>query len=74
MTCKDCKYWGDANPGPQDDIDIRYCNHSMVCKPSYGSGASLTMTSSGVLTCDEGGMTGELMTGPDFGCVHFKSK
>ena len=71
MKCKNCIYWGTPIPFPENNIDVRCCTHIMVCRPSYGTEP---MTSNGVLTCDEGGMTDELMTGPDFGCIHFQNK
>lgn len=46
----------------------------MVCQPVYGTRGNRIMTNSGVFTCDEGGLTGELITGPDFGCIHYETK
>ncbi len=73
--CKNCKFWGEKKDwfDTQDGIDVRFCQHPMVCRPTYGKGPQKTMTASGVLTMDEGGCTGELCTGPDFMCRHFKS-
>lgn len=71
--CRNCKWWA----GPffcEGSVTVGLCTHTMVCKPSYGDSTNKTMTQAGVLTCDEGGATGDLMPGPDFGCVHFEKK
>lgn len=78
--CKNCEFWlmedydGEYPTGlrsPIDEILVGCCRHPMVIKPTYGEGISRKMRSDGVLTCDEGGYTGELITGSMFGCVHF---
>lgn len=72
-VCKTCAYWAHAvdDALTADGVDVRTCNHTMVCRPTYGPNS--TMTSAGVLTMDEGGYTGELCTGPEFGCCHYES-
>jgi hypothetical protein len=54
-----------------DSVPIGLCQNPMVIQPSYGERDNRKMRRDGVRTCDEGGYTGELMTGPDFGCIHF---
>ena len=73
-TCSSCKYWGKPYEYLEIGIDARFCQHKMVCQPEYGTRGNRTMTNSGVYTCDEGGLTGELITGPDFGCIHYEAK
>lgn len=81
MHCKNCRFW---HLGDQDElypitslrslidrIPVGCCQHQMVIQPEYGERNNKEMTTDGVLTCDEGGYTGELMTGPMFGCIHF---
>lgn len=72
-TCKTCKYWtGDC--GAEDGVMVRFCTHKMVIQPTHGPKDQRIMIPSGVFTCDEGGATGDLMTGPDFGCIHWEEK
>lgn len=72
--CARCKHWSQLKLQAFIDIsvDARCCQHWMVCQPSYGTRDNRTMTNNGVYTCDEGGYTGELITGPNFGCIHFE--
>lgn len=80
MHCEDCIFWflGDQDEvyptglhSPVDRILVGCCQHQMVIQPEYGERDNIEMRVDGVLTCDEGGYTGELMTGPMFGCIHF---
>lgn len=78
MTCGTCKYWQSLEWfRDQDGVEVRSCSHPMVIKPTYGANGdrtgNLTMRADGVLTADEGGCTDRLMTGPDFGCVHWRA-
>lgn len=74
-VCKNCRHWSKALDwfDPRDGVEVRFCQHAMVCQPSHGKRDNRRMTASGVLTMDEGGCTGELCTGPDFGCRHFSA-
>ena len=69
MTCSTCKWWK-REEWADDGVPVGLCQNPMVIQPSYGKKDNHNMRRDGVLTCDEGGCTGELMTGPDFGCVH----
>lgn len=71
VKCAECRWWGDdESVWIQNGVGARFCQNPMVCQPYYGERNNLTMRSDGVLTCDEGGCTGELITGPSFGCIH----
>lgn len=69
VKCKACRWWG-KKLGLVDDVDMRFCNHPMVCQPNYGKRDNRNMRADGVYACDVGGCTGELITGPEFGCFH----
>jgi hypothetical protein len=78
VTCSSCRFWGE--PGKlcqtghtEDGIQLQYCQHPMVIQPTYGKRDNRKMRRDGVSTCDEGGCTGELITGPDFGCIHYQT-
>jgi hypothetical protein len=72
-TCRRCKHWKIG--WTEDGVHIGDCQCVMVCQPNYGlTVEQRTMTADGVYTCDEGGGTGELMTGEEFGCIHWKGK
>ena len=74
MTCSTCKWWGAGETfGPVDGVRVECCTNAMVVQPSYGERNNRKMRRDGVLTCDEGGGTGDLMTGLDFGCIHHSS-
>lgn len=69
MFCRECVWW-DVDPALMTDgVRVGRCTHQMVVQPTHGE-YNRRMREDGVLTCDEGGYTGELMTGPDFGCIH----
>jgi len=74
ITCSTCKFWGRGDESewfePVDDVTVRFCANRMVCRESDG----VKMQGNGVYTADEGGVTGELMTGPQFGCIHHKNR
>lgn len=72
-TCSSCKWWGKKFEHAVL-IDTHLCEHPMVCQPEYGKRNNKTMRADGVLTMDEGGYTGELITGPDFGCIHLEAR
>lgn len=74
IRCETCKWWGEKVEWLEKGVDVRFCQHPMVCQPSYGSRNNRTMRIDGVYTCDEGGCTGELITGPEFGCIHGEPK
>lgn len=59
-TCKDCKYWGAMIPGACDAVDCIF------------SGVASVRFELELDALDDSGLTGMLMTGPDFGCIHFK--
>lgn len=75
-VCKNCRHWGEALVWFEwrNGVDVRFCQHAMVCQPNYGERSNRKMTASGVFTMDEGGCTGEFCTGPDFGCRHFSAQ
>ncbi len=71
-TCDTCKWWG-VESFTANGIQFGICNCKMVCQPNYGEGyAKRTPSMDGVITADEGGATGDLMTAPKFGCVHYE--
>ena len=70
LTCSDCKYW--TLTSLEDDVTVGICCHSMVIRPAVYRVPKQLMRPDSVLTADEGGATGELITGPKFGCVHLK--
>lgn len=70
MRCKNCKYWGKSkndNFGP--------CRSGFIY---YDSRAGDTNMDESELNCllysDEEGYRANHITGPEFGCVHFKLK
>jgi hypothetical protein len=71
MNCSTCKWWTVEGWLKEHGIDVGACQHPMVIQPSYGARGNRIMRRDGVLTCDEGGCTDQLMTGPDFGCIHY---
>lgn len=72
-VCANCRHWrqkdeqGLSYTGEQD---FGLCKSNFVYRTSYGPNKEASPM--GVLTCDEGGMTGELMTGAFFGCRHWE--
>jgi hypothetical protein len=74
--CRSCRWWGRpaALHSRIDGVTVLECQSPMVIQPAYGERGNRAMRPDGVLTCDEGGMTGELMTGPRFGCVHHEPR
>ncbi len=71
-TCDTCKHWESC-----DAYGI--CNHPMVYRPTYGPTRrdqrhTDKFAPDRVMTMDEGGGTGELYTGPKFGCIHQEPK
>lgn len=72
QTCQSCKYWTAEPDWLKDGIQTGDCGSPMVIQPNYGPLISRHMIPAGVLTCDEGGGTGVLTTGPEFGCVNYK--
>lgn len=74
--CDSCRWWGKAG-APHcgiDGVTVLECQSPMVIQPTYGERNNRNMRPDGVYTCDEGGCTGELMTGPNFGCVHYERR
>jgi hypothetical protein len=67
VLCGKCRWWGEEIA--RAPMSVRACTHPMVCHPG-NHGGERDMRLDGVLTADEGGATGDLMTGPDFGCIH----
>lgn len=57
-TCKNCKHWEFIDVGT-----VGLCNH-----PKVGQTGD-NLTRDGLNVSD-----GEVITGPDFGCVHWKQK
>ena len=74
MKCSECNFWERRHGWLEGTVYIGMCAHQTVCQPTYGKRGNRKMTSDGVLTMDEGGCTGELCTGPDFGCIHFSRR
>jgi hypothetical protein len=73
-TCSRCKHWNVSEGLTQDRVIVGACMGSFVVRPDHGPTEVRFMRADGVLTCDEGGMTDMLMTGPNFGCLHFERK
>jgi len=71
-TCKACKHRNLG--GNEGGMAFGICSHPMVCQPIRGKQNNRTLRIDGVLTCDEGGGIGDLMTAPDFGCIHHEQK
>ena len=73
--CGSCKFWGAGEIcyEPEDgEVRMEACRHPMVCQPNYGERNNTEMRADGVWTADEGGMTGDLLTGEAFGCIHWE--
>lgn len=71
-TCETCQFWDKQSPHTWGDgLPLGKCRSPFVCRPTYGPNEIFTPRS--VLTCDEWGWTGELITGTDFGCLHWAS-
>jgi len=60
--CKNCKYWGASFAGACDFVD--------TIQAEKGS-ASVQIHAT---AHDDSGLCSSLLTGPDFGCVHFEGK
>jgi hypothetical protein len=74
-TCGTCAYWEIKDwMDRENGHPIGFCQSEMVCKPTYGLGDKKVFSPFKVFTCDEGGCTGELMTGSEFGCIHWRAK
>jgi len=75
-TCGHCRYWNAPSwlRDEMNGVSVGYCTHPMVIQPNYGERNNREMRADGVWTSDEGGGTGELTTGPDFGCIHFMTR
>lgn len=73
--CSYCRWWGDSLSSEQIyGVQVEVCTHKMVIRPTYGKGDNWRMRRDGVMTADEGGGTDQLVTGPDFGCIHYERK
>lgn len=59
--CKTCKWW--ANQAWPEDGNMRECLHENVEGGIHGDDRLVA------IYCD-----GEILTGPDFGCVHHEEK
>lgn len=72
MTCKDCKYlYIDAAPfSASPDLGLGRCSNPLL---NDDTGKVKQCPDNGVYaSCDEG--RGELIVGPNFGCIHFEKK
>lgn len=73
IICLHCKSWNAKDGFSENNVAVGICTNQMVCQPTYGT-LNRRMRPDGVYTADEGGMTGEFMTGPRFGCIHHELK
>lgn len=78
-TCDTCKHWKECDWMSGEDEVRGLCNHPMVYRPTYGpernnQNHTDTWKPDRVYTCDEGGGTGELCTGPKFGRLHWEKR
>lgn len=79
-TCSTCRFWKQVNWLMNDEdgeTPVGQCNAPMVYRgqgywQEEGRDETKTMLSNGVMQPEEGGCTGMFITGPDFGCIHFK--
>lgn len=66
QRCRTCKHWGPAIEGR----DAMYCNHDKL-----GDLPEAINERDGLYPEDERGICGAwIVTGPDFGCVHWEGK
>lgn len=72
--CITCQFWDAKDGFSENGVGVGICTHPMVCKPTHGPVMQRRMQIDGIYTADEGGMTGDFMTGPRFGCVHHKDE
>ncbi len=80
MTCKDCNYWGShkmAISAPCERIPHAphgFKDESQVKSMSKGYRRLLSFKSHEAAVEDAAGYHGELITGPDFGCILYEAK
>lgn len=68
-NCKNCKYW---KHWKSENISIRVCEAVDIYIPSKTPDPMQFEIF--VWAHDDSGIRHELVTGPDFGCIHFKER
>ena len=61
-TCKNCKWWSISFENDCDFVKSNHASHKSIQFEMIG------------LPKDDRGLGAFLVTGPDFGCIHFEQK
>jgi hypothetical protein len=69
ILCKDCRWWIEEQ-WLASGASMGFCNNEMVVRITTNPSKNRKVRPDGVLLDDEGGITGQLVTGPQFGCIH----
>jgi hypothetical protein len=76
ITCKECKFWNVVPDGPNSHIttvNYQYCTLN-GSKFLYNPYTEDICTSDSLIYWDKASYAASFQTGPDFGCIHGKSK
>jgi hypothetical protein len=70
-ACKDCTHWDFSPAGPNDALPLfGVCEHPKLVLSYHVTQEELSLDSLTVYAAEDRGV----LTGPDFGCIHYTAK